>query len=562
MIHDIERQGGKMKRKINLFLALVILVSMLLSACAPAAAPQAPAAPAAPAAPEQAPAAPEPTMAPVVEAPTQPPAAPAQPAAPAEPVNSTLEKPIVIAGPADVATVDPHKFNGMFTRSVGFWIFDVLVMNSTEGKPMPELAKEWKRVDDNTWEFKLVDNAKFHNGEPFNADAVVYSFQRASSENLKKYNAIFYETPYKEIKKVDDYTIQIITEKPFNDLLWYLGRTFIVAPKYYSEKSEEEVNAAPVGTGPFKFVEWVKDDHLTVVANEEYFQGAPAIKKAMVKVIPEASQRLNELTTGNVDLITNLPSDLAQQANSDYSRLVPYMSLRKMHLNLQLKNEYLANPKVREAMQYAIDRQTIIDTLMGGATKPLQSTVNPPNNDPSLQPYPYDLEKAKALLKEAGYENGFELLFQTTADGFGSDKEISQLIAQDLEKLGLKINLEVIEENKLWELLETHDHPGIMFLGLGTYNLPVKELNTFYSTDIDNAGNYNSKDYDTTVDALKVETNEAKRTELMYKAQQILWADMPWVYLWRLPAFQGQSSRFNLVPYPDGYIDIWQAVLQ
>lgn len=539
-----------MKKNVQVLIGLMVLVSMLLGACAPATTPT------------QAPAVAEPTKAPEAAAAAPAAAEPTQAPAAAEPAkNSSIDKPIVVAGPADVATLDPHKFNGMFTRSVGYWIFDVLVMNGKDGKPMPELASEWKRVDPTTWEFKLVENAKFHNGEPFNADAVVFSFNRMQSEKFKKFNALFYETPFKELKKIDDYTIQIITEKPFNDLLWYLGRTFIVAPKYYADLSEEDAAIKPVGTGPFKFVEWVKDDHLTVAANEEYFLGAPAIKNAMVKVIPEASQRLNELTTGNVDLITNLPSDLAQQANSDNSRLVPYQSLRKMHLNLQLNNEYLKDLKVREAIQYAIDRQTIIDTLMGGATEPLQAPVNPPNSDPSLQPYPFDLEKAKALLKEAGYEQGFEITLQTTADAFGSDKEISQLIAQDLENLGLKVNLEVIEENKLWELLETHDHPGIMFLGLGTYNLPIKELNTFYSTDIDNAGNYNSPEFDQTVDAMKIETDEAKRTELMNKAQQILWKDMPWIYLWRLPSFQGQSKRFDFAPYPDGYIDIWQATL-
>jgi ABC-type transport system substrate-binding protein len=101
-----------------------------------------------------------------------------------------------------------------------------------------------------------------------------------------------------------------------------------------------------------------------------------------------------------------------------------------------------------------------------------------------------------------------------------------------------------------------------MFLGLGTYMLPIKELNTFYSTDIDNAGNYVSAEFDKAVDNLKVETDEAKRQEYMFEAQQILWKDMPWVYLWRLPAFQGQSNRFDFKPYPDGYIDIWQAAIK
>jgi peptide/nickel transport system substrate-binding protein len=525
-----------LKTKISMLFGVLIVASMLLSACAPVAAP-APAAEA-PAAPAEAPA----VVAPVT--------------------NSSVDKPVVISGPSDVPTMDPNKFNGMFNRSIGFWVFDVLVMNGADGGSQPELAKEWTRVDELTWEFKLVDNATFHNGEPFNADAVLYSFERMQMDEFKKFNALFYETPFKEIKKVDDFTVQIITDQPFEDLLWYLGRTFIVAPKYYSENTSEFLAVNPVGTGPFKFVEWVKDDHMTLVANEDYFQGASEIKNAMVKVIPEASQRLNELTTGNVDLITNLPSDLAQQANSDNSRMVPYQSLRKMHLNPQLNNPILANKQVREAMQYAIDRETIIETLMGGATAPLTAIVNPPNSDPSTKPFPYDPEKAKTLLKEAGYENGFEVVLQTTADGFGSDKEISQLVAQYLGDVGIQVQLEVIEENRLWELLETHDHPGLMFLGLGTYNLPIKELNTFYSTDIDNAGNYVSADFDAAVDALKIETDPEMRKKYMYQAQQILWDDMPWIYLWRLPAFQGQSNRFVFEPYADGYIDIWQADLQ
>ncbi len=473
--------------------------------------------------------------------------------------NSTADKPVTIVNAADVATLDPHKFNGMFTRSVGYWIFDVLVMNDINGQPIPELAESWKRIDGNTWEFYLTKDATFHNGEPFNADAVLFSFERMQSEGFKNNNAIFYETPYQEIKKIDDYTVQIITSEPFDDLCWYLGRTFIVAPKYYASISPEEAAVKPVGTGPFKFVEWVKDDHLTVTANPDYFQGAPVIENAVIRVIPEASQRLNELITGNADLAINLNVDLAESANTDISRLVSYQSLRKMHLMPQLNNEILANHKVREAMQYAIDRQTIIDALLAGSTEPLQSTVNSPNNDPSLVPYTYDPEKAKALLAEAGYADGFEVTLQTTAGGFGNDKDVAQLLAQDLENVGIKINFEVIEENKLWELLETHDHPGLMYLGLGTYNLPIKELNTFYSTDIDNAGNYVSAEFDATIDAMKVETDPEKKKELSYKAQQILWTDMPWIYLWRLPQFQGQSTRFDLAPYPDGYIDIWQA---
>ena len=140
-------------------------------------------------------------------------------------------------------------------------------------------------------------------------------------------------------------------------------------------------------------------------------------------------------------------------------------------------------------------------------------------------------------------------------------KKFPSCIAQDLENIGIKVNLEVIEENKLWELLETHDHPGMMFLGLGTYNLPIKELNTFYSTDIDNAGNYVSAEFDAAVDAMKVETDEAKRLELSIKPSKSSGTICPGFTCGVCPPSRVRATASNLPPYADGYIDIWQAKL-
>ncbi|MCK7485536.1 MAG: ABC transporter substrate-binding protein [Bacillus subtilis] len=146
------------------------------------------------------------------------------------------DKPLVIASPNDMTTLDPHAVTGMFPyRSLTYWMFDVLVTADRLGQPVPELATEWKRIDPLTWEFKLAQNAKFQNGEPFNADAVVQSFERMKNEELASYNQIFRRTTLKEIKVIDDYTIQMITEKSAPEFLYWLSESFIVPPKYYAE---------------------------------------------------------------------------------------------------------------------------------------------------------------------------------------------------------------------------------------------------------------------------------------------------------------------------------------
>jgi peptide/nickel transport system substrate-binding protein len=475
-------------------------------------------------------------------------------------------KPVVVAHSNDIDTLDPHLFNAMFTRSVGYWIFDCLVMSDINGKPMPELATEWKRVDPLTWEFKLVKNAKFHNGEVFNASVVKWNFDRMARPEKKTYNAIYQEGGYfKEVKIIDDYTVQLLTTKPSENFLWHLGRTFFVAPKWYTDHDDAFLAKNPVGTGPYKFVEWVKDSKVTVAANPDYFQGAPKIKDLQIRVIPEASSRLNELKVGNVDLVYSLRADQAKQANTDISRLYAFESLRKMHLSIQFGKDgpdAFKKLEVRQAMNYAIDRKAIIDAFMNGGTKPLPGLVNSPNTSPNVKPYEYNVAKAKELMAKAGLANGFQTTIFTQADRYGSDKEICQILKQNLEAIGIKVTLEVIEAGKFVDFVNKKNYPGMLFLGLGTYNVPAFELVTFQTGNVDNLGNYTNPEFDKALEAMTVETDPAKRATLTNKAEEIVYADTPWVYLWRLPFFMGMSNRLVFSPYPDGYIDFWQASLK
>ncbi len=555
------------------YFAIVLIVAMLLAACAPAA-PQPPSSTQAPAATE-APAPTQPPAATEAPAPTQPPAATEAPAptqplaateapAPTQPPAASETKPVVVASPNDMDTLDPHAVTGMFPyRSVMYWVFDVLVAADRQGKPVPELAKEWKQIDPLTWEFKLAENAKFQNGEPVNADAVLYSFDRMKQKDFANFNQIYRRTNLKEVKKIDDFTVQLITEKPAPDMLFWVSESFIVPPKYYSEKDAEYLAQNPVGSGPFKFIEWVKDDHLTFTANPDYFQGAPKINDLVMRVIPEASSRLNELITGNVDLVTGLKPDQAEQANSDVSQLVTAEGWRKMHVGIsQIGAEPLKNKLVRQALNYAVDKQTIIDTMLLGASKPLQSIVNPPLNNPDLKPYEYNPEKAKQLLAEAGYPDGFTVIFQAPIERYGMDKDIAQVIAQYLGDVGVKTEFEAIEWGKYLDYLDAKSFQGLDFMGYSTYIVAGPQLGTLICDALDNPANYCNKEYDALFEQFNTTEDEAKRQEISNQMQALAWDDAPWIFLWRLPMFLGMSNRLQWEPHPALYVDMWDAALK
>lgn len=535
------------------FLSIFIIVAVLLGACAQAApTAEQPAATEAPVAAE----APAATEAPQAAVQTEPPAPTEAPAADT--------KPVVIASPNDMDTLDPHAVTGMFPyRSLMYWMFDVLVGADREGKPVPELAKEWKRVDPLTWELKLVENATFQNGEPFNADAVKFSFDRMKQEDLASYNQIYRRTSLKEVNVIDEYTVQMVTEKPAPEFLYWLSESFIVPPKYYSENDAQFLAENPVGSGPYKIVEWVKDDHINFVANEDHWKGAPAIKEVVFRVIPESSSRLNELITGNVDLVTGLKADQATQANSDVSEMLSVQSWRKMHIGLaQNGSDILKNQTVRQALNYAVDKQAIIDSILLGTTTPLQAMVNPPLNNPELEPYPYDPEKAKALLAEAGYPDGFNVKFITPIERYGMDKEISQIVAQYLADVGVKTEFEAIEWGKYLEMLDAKTMGDLYFMGYSTYIVPGPQLGTEICGALDNPGVYCNEEYDALFEQFNTTDDDAKRQEISNQMQAMLSEDAPWIFLWRLPLFMGISNRLQWEPHPALYVDAGEMSLK
>src|SRR5439155_2706220 len=305
----------RLRTPIQLITAASVAAVIALSACAPTSPPAAkpavePTKPTAPAAPAGQPAASPAAAQPAAPA-AQPTAAAAAAKAPADKRNLT------VVASADISKLDPHMSTSVNDITVSFQIFDNLTTRDPDLKLIPQLATEWKTVNDTTWEFKLRPGVKFHNGDPLTSADVKFSIERTYDPEAKTLVATVFTTVDK-IETPDDLTVRFITKKP-DPLLparlgFYGGQ--IIPMNYFKSVGPDGFNQKPIGSGVVKFKEWVKDDHLTLDANKEYWGGAPDFDTVVFRPIPEPAARVASILAGEADITTKIPSDQVQKVNS------------------------------------------------------------------------------------------------------------------------------------------------------------------------------------------------------------------------------------------------------
>jgi peptide/nickel transport system substrate-binding protein len=425
---------------------LAFVLPLALTACGQ----QAPA-PAKPAAEPTKPAAAAPAAQPAASPGAAQPAAPAaQPTAAAAAAKAPADKRnLVVVTSADVTNFDPHMSTSVNNIFVSFQIFDSLTTRDPDLKLVPQLATEWKTVNDTTWEFKLRPNVKFHNGDPLTSADVKFSIERTYDPEAKTLVSTVFTTIDK-IETPDDLTVRFITKKP-DPLLparlgFYGGQ--IIPEKYFKSVGPDGFNQKPVGSGVVKFREWVKDDHLTLEANKEYWGGAPDFDMATFKPIPEPASRVAALLAGEADIITKVPSDQVEKINGSGKTRVEgafYAGLYVLAVNSQVPP--LDNPKIKQALSYAIDRDAIVKTLWRGQGIVPNGPVAKGDTigyDPDRPPLAYDQNKARALLQEGGYNNE-PIVIETTQGQLQNDREMAEAIAEMWKKAGINAQIEIIE---------------------------------------------------------------------------------------------------------------------
>jgi peptide/nickel transport system substrate-binding protein len=350
----------------------------------------------------------------------------------------------------DAGSWDPIDTFLVDWSSVANNIYDGLTARGPDMKLKPALATSWEFLDNNSRiRFKLRENVKFHNGEPFNAAAVKFTFDRLLGEEGKKgpqqsnYNSI------DRVEVVDDNTVDFIMKQADPVLLTKLAGYggMIVPPKYIQEKGDEYFNTHPVGTGPFKFVEYTPKVSLTLEAFPEHWGGAPKLDKVVTRFIAEANTQVAELQAGRLDIATLIPFGLAPTVEkSPNLSLISITGPRVVALRLNTKNGITKDVNVRKALIMGIDRDAIIKAVLLGHAKPIASFQADLSfgHDPSMKPLPFDLAKAKQMLQQAGVQPGAPVKI----DFRGNDatfREVAQAAAGYLQALGLKPSLQPYE---------------------------------------------------------------------------------------------------------------------
>jgi peptide/nickel transport system substrate-binding protein len=360
------------------------------------------------------------------------------------------------AGTVTVAVaLDPGSWDPIDTflidwSSAANNIFDGLTSRGPDMKLKPALATSWEFLDDNARiRFKLRENVKFHNGEPFNAAAVKFTFDRLLGEEGRKgpqqsnYNAI------ERVEAIDDNTVEFIMKQPDPVLLTKLAGygAMIVPPKYIQEKGDEYFNTHPVGTGPFKFVEYNPKVSLSLEAFPEHWGGAPKLDKLVFRMIAEANTQIAELQAGRLDVATLIPFGLAPTVEkSPNLSLISITGPTVVALRLNTKNGITKDVNVRKALIMGIDRDAIIKAVLLGHAKPIASFQADLSfgYDPNLKPLPFDLAKAKQMLQQAGVPAGAPVKIDFRGNE-ATFREVAQAAAGYLQALGLKPSLQPYE---------------------------------------------------------------------------------------------------------------------
>ena len=357
---------------------------------------------------------------------------------------------VVVAFSSALNTMDPMYNMGRPIFIVSWHIFDSLLMRNTKTlKPIPHLVTSWKLINDLTWELKLRKDVKFHNGEPFNAEAVKYTIDR-EQDPANKAPWRMQRNWIKEVEIVDDYTVRLHTKKPFPIPDQYLVTTYALPPKYMKSHSKEHVARNPVGSGPFKFVSWRKGQSLKLAANENYWKKKVAVKNLEFRIVPEDATSIAGLLNGEIDIVRRIPPDQAEVVdNSNIARISNANTMSVAYVGMDQEGRCPQSPKalqdirVRRAIIHAINMDEIIQNIYHGKVVPCPVGPSPYHFgfDPSIKRMPFDLEKAKRLMAEAGHAKGFPVTLHNWKGSFDAYDQVSQAIQGYLAKINIKVKI-------------------------------------------------------------------------------------------------------------------------
>ncbi|MBM3449560.1 MAG: hypothetical protein FJX78_00950 [Armatimonadetes bacterium] len=451
-------------------------------------------------------------------------------------------------------------------------IGDCLVWRDRKtGRFMPWLAERFERVNDKAWRFYLRRGIQFTNGEPFNAAAAKFNLDRNASDD----KLLIYQQ-YRFIERVniiDDFTIEVQTTNTEPAMLSKMAQTAcqVIPPRYFQQVGPQGFARRPIGTGPYKLVEEIKDNRIVLEANDNYFQGRPDIDELVFRAIPEVTTRVNELLTGGIDLTVDVPGQDWDRVNRNANTRVvigenPTTQLLVVRITDKNATRYVAsNRLVRAAIEHAIDKKALVK-LINGMGVPTRTRITPPTFASHEGLYGldkgdvYNPERAKRLLRESGYK-GEPLEFVTSTGRWFMSAEVSQAITQMLQAVGFKINLKIMEVSTFNEQYYFPAYRGIP----SNKGLMMEALrNSFFDPWIavleahcvrgPQRTGYCKPEVDRLIDRAAINMNVAERERQYKRIQEYLAEDRPLIFLYHMKSTYGVNRRLNWDPPPDTFL--------
>jgi peptide/nickel transport system substrate-binding protein len=501
---------------------------------------------------------------------------------------------LVIGLSAEIMTLDPADYRDTTTETVIRNMFDGLVTRTSDGRVVPELAESATMIDDVTWEFVLKKGVTFHNGEDLTADDVKFSFDRIITENAIEYPEPHTSprkgliSPLESVDVIDDYTVRLNFSDPFPVAMQMLVHQQILPKDYFEQVGTQGFLEAPIGCGPFKFVEGSLGDQIVMERFDEYYGGAdelppvgPALlDRVIFKILPEASTRVSALRAGEVNIIQAVPSHMIPLLATDSNvRVVSGPSTRPAWMEMNVTKPPFDDINVRLAMNYAVDADLILETVLGGLGIVIPGALSPYNNfaDHTLEPYGFDADKALALLAEAGWtdsdEDGFldkaGAKFTFVIDVRPTSKSRAEAIAGQLQGLGIDATVRVWGDYNVLKplMLDGERSAYVGDWGDSAFD-PVGHFEAKWHSMVEGTGNgrgnfsgYNNPRVDELIEAGEIEPDVEKRHDLYDEAQQIVYADVPAVFLFLPDIVEASTVNVqNWTVAADGRLnmhDVW-----
>ncbi|HXV83446.1 MAG TPA: ABC transporter substrate-binding protein [Candidatus Binatia bacterium] len=468
---------------------------------------------------------------------------------------------VVIAHGVGVYSLNPYAVTTSPIQGAWGSVMEALIEADYDQRGYRGLLAESWEMKGNKLQFSLRKGIRFHDGTPFTAKDVVASYKRILTDkqslmapnlrNIKEMETPNDSTVILTLKKVDATALEDFTNRP-------------IMKQAVAEKMGEADNP-PIGTGPFKFVSWDRSGQFVIRRNENYWGEAPKIDEVIYKIIKEDAARIAALEAGQADLISNVPPhEVARLKSNPRLRLQPVQGLRPIFLVLSPAYKPLDNIKVRRAITHAIDRERLIQHVLEGNAYPLSGMIGPQvfGYEPSAKAYPYDPEKAKQLLTEAGFPKGFEIDYYSPTGRYPKDREVAQVIVEQLSKVGIKANLKTPE----WSIFNTEYKNGkypIYLTGRGSLTDADTLFQQYFRTGMTKRVlGYSNPKLDEILDVEQKTFDPKKREKLLWEAHKIILEDAPAVPLWNSMDIYAHRADLVWTAPPDEKVQLRQGYLK